>query len=415
MKFLRRDPATMARHHVEKAIKKTEQQYYDYASEEYEKAARLFHEADQADFAIKYFREAAYSALQNNDHVRAGMMKIAAAEVLAEEGRFEEAGNLYAEASDHFFREKRLNESVRAMAMCVMSLLASKNFNTAVNQFKKGEKRFAGNKVTYTPSYELTRLCVNVLCEGLEVPEREFNSVLDRFRPSPTETALIDFVAESVRCALKTSLVLEWAGAPIKSVTVKTPIELELRYECPVPVRVIGHKYNLSSSIVLDRGPVLTTEASPAESWLLIVRPVLSGDGVIGPFSLTLEGERVLINKHSNTLRLEIEKAPARVDLTVTPPRLACSAGDEVVFDIVLTNSGDGAAESIGLEFLTSHGLEISVGVNKKTIQFLGVGESLRLQVFLRARERGEQVLMVHLLDVKGSILIEKKVVVRVD
>ncbi len=414
MKFLRRDPAKMARQHVERALKECEQQYYDYASEEYEKAARLFHEADLADFSIKYFREAAYCALQNNDHVRAGMMKIASAEVLIEEGRFEEAGGLYAEASDHLFREKRFNESTRTMAMCVMSFLASRSLNTAVNQFRKGEKRLTGNKGIDDPAYLLAQLCVEVLCEGHTVAERELDSIIDRFRPSSTEAPLVSFVAESVRCALKTELILDWAGEPMKSVPVKRPVELEFRYSCPVPVRVIAHRYTLSSSLVLEREPVLTPETSDAESWLVVVRPVLSGEGVIGPFSLTLEGERVLFNKHSNTLRLEIEKAPARVELTLSPPRLNCSIGDEIVFDVVLSNHGDGAAEPIDIEFLTSHGLEMSVGVNRKTVQFLGVGESLNLQVFLRARERGDQLLMVRLIDSRGVVQIEKNAIVRV-
>ena len=39
-------------------------------SVEYEKAARLFVEAEEIDFAVKYFREAAYCALEKDDHIR---------------------------------------------------------------------------------------------------------------------------------------------------------------------------------------------------------------------------------------------------------------------------------------------------------------------------------------------------------
>ncbi|NOR38008.1 MAG: hypothetical protein GQ580_00290, partial [Candidatus Thorarchaeota archaeon] len=81
-KFLSRDPVKRAKKHVEKALGELEDGYPDYASIEFEKAAKLFLEGEGPDFAVKYFREAASCALEDNDHERAAMMKSQAAETL---------------------------------------------------------------------------------------------------------------------------------------------------------------------------------------------------------------------------------------------------------------------------------------------------------------------------------------------
>ena len=96
--FLKSDPVKKAKKYVEKALIEIEEGYPEFASIEYEKAARKFLEVDQTDFAVKYFREAAYCALENNDHYRCSEMKMAAAECLLQEGRYDEAGGFYSES-----------------------------------------------------------------------------------------------------------------------------------------------------------------------------------------------------------------------------------------------------------------------------------------------------------------------------
>jgi hypothetical protein len=68
-KFLSRDPVKKAKKHVEKALGELEDGYPDYASIEFEKAAKLFLEGEGPVFAVKYFREAASCALQNKSSI----------------------------------------------------------------------------------------------------------------------------------------------------------------------------------------------------------------------------------------------------------------------------------------------------------------------------------------------------------
>ena len=140
-KFLKSDPVKKAKKHIDKALIEIEEGYPEYASVEYEKAARRFLEVEQTDFAVKYFREAAYCALEKNDHQRCSEMKIAAGECLLQEGRYDEAGGLYSESSDHLHREKRTKDSNRSLGIAIVGYLAARNFSTATNLMRKAEKR----------------------------------------------------------------------------------------------------------------------------------------------------------------------------------------------------------------------------------------------------------------------------------
>ncbi|NWF95553.1 MAG: hypothetical protein HXY34_05385 [Candidatus Thorarchaeota archaeon] len=403
-KFLKRDPVEQAKKHIEKALDELEHGYADYASAEYERAAQMFKDADQADFAIKYFREAAYCALERDDHTRAAEMKIRAAEVLVGEGRFEEASGLYSEASDHYFRQKNTQESSRALSMAVFSSLAARSFDTATNICRKGEKRSTGPKSSDRGVHELAEVCVRILCEGATLTESELQSALDRFRPRDSEAPLIDFVTTSVRLALKTEVSLEWAGPKAERAMVKTPLEFEFRYRCPVPVRVVAHKYALSNGLKLTSEPFLTKEPTPEDSWLIGVLPVLSGEGQVGPFSITLEGERVLVNKQSNVIRFTIADAPAKLSVDISPARLKSNLNDEMVFDVTLSNSGNGPAASLTVSLMMTPGLAMSVGTSEKVIQSLGVGEKMRIQFFVKGVAAGNERLTVWVRDDSGVV-----------
>ncbi|TET12293.1 MAG: hypothetical protein E3J86_00475, partial [Candidatus Thorarchaeota archaeon] len=119
-KFLKSDPVKKAKKHIEKALIEIEDGYPEYASVEYEKAARRFLQVEQTDFAVKYFREAAFYALEKNDHFRCAEMKTAAAECLLLEGRYDEAGGLYSESSDHLYREKKPKDANRALGIAII-------------------------------------------------------------------------------------------------------------------------------------------------------------------------------------------------------------------------------------------------------------------------------------------------------
>jgi len=413
-KLLKRNPMDQAKRHIDKALEELNDGYDDYASGEYEKAARLFLEADRPDFAIKYLREASTCSLQHGDNQRAADLKTFAAEVLIAEGRFEEAGAVYAEASDHLLRDKKLSESTRASSISVLNYLAARNFDTAMNLYRKAEKRVSGVKEFSERMYDLATLCVQVLCEGADIKESEFDRAVSAAKPKQEEAELVRFVSESTKIAMKTDVSLDWAGPPMKSVTAKGLVELEFRYKCPVPVRVVSHKYNLSSSLVFEREPQIGTQTSSEESWLIVLKPVLSGEGVVGPFRLTLEGDNVLINRNTGELRFEIQRAPALLDLTLSPEKITCSMGDEVVFDAVVSNKGDGAADSIRIEILLSTGLELSVGPPVKTIQYLGVSEQMRFQVFVRSQMRGEGLLTVKAIDTKAGTELVRTSAIRV-
>jgi uncharacterized repeat protein (TIGR01451 family) len=393
--FLRRDPISKAKKHVEKGLTEVEEDYPDYASEEFEKAAEFFFEGGRSDMAIKYFREAAYYALVHDDHVRSARLKSRAAEILLMDAKFKEAGSMYAESSDHLFRGKKNKESVRTLSLSVLCNLAARNFDTAVNLSKKTEKRAAAGSVQSEPMYELARICVGVLVEGFDVELKSLKDAVSSVKTKQAEKALIDFLTTSVRYAMETEVVIEWAGKDRENVNAKQPIEFELRYNSPIHVRPVDFRFTLSNSVTFVKEPEIKPKLATEESWLLVVKPVLSGAGTVGPFYLTLEGSEMLVYKHSNQIDFEIARAPADLEMELTPQRISCDIGDEIVFDVSLTNRGEGAAENVCVNIELSDGLEISLGGDEKNIQFIGSGEKMLFQVYVRGTDFGDQMVVI--------------------
>jgi len=414
VRFLKRDPLSKAKKHIEKALSEMEAGYPDYASEEYEKAARLFIEAEEVDFAVKYFREAAYCALEKDDHSRAAGMKTDAAEALVFDGRFEEGGAVFSEASDHYHREKKTSESVRTLSMSILCYLAARNFDTATNLLRKAEKRFTGAASPKVPAYDLAAMGVRILCEGEVVDARELAKSVEQFKAKPVESTLVTFVASSLRLALETEVSLEWAGRIEDIIRVKTPIEFELRYKCPVPVRVIDHRIALSSNLSLTKAPKIKGVNATEESWLIEVNPILNGTAVVGPLKLTLEGDKVLVHKHSDSVTFEVAPAPALLQVDLSPQRISCGLGDEVVLDVTLANHGDGPASNIDVNTEFSPGLELAMGSGQKSIQFIGTGEHMRFQLYMRAVKAGESLVTVKIREQNQADEIVKTALVRV-
>jgi len=413
-KFLKSDPVKAAKKYIEKALIEIEEGYPEYASVEYEKAARKFLEVEQTDFAVKYFREAAYCALENNDHFRCSEMKIAAAECLLQEGRYDEAGGLFSESSDHLLREKKVKESNRSLGIAIAGYLAARNFNTATNLMRKAEKRLKETSSKKDSLYLLAELCVKILCEGIDVPSEEFEKAAKSAKPNETEQPLIDFLITSTRLAIKTEIILDWAGAPQEEVNVKEPVEIELRYKCPTEVQIIDHRLSLSNSVIMTKEPEYTQNPAKEESWLLEFKPVLSGSGSIGPLTVTLEGDRVLVNKHSNTLEFTIARAPSSIALEVKPERVSCNLGEEAVLQVTILNEGDGPAENIEVKVELSDGLEMSLGIEEKLINFLGSGENIRFQAFVRAVGQGEELVTIKVIDGRSGQEVVKTSMVRI-
>ncbi|MCK5150323.1 MAG: hypothetical protein KAQ65_00720 [Candidatus Thorarchaeota archaeon] len=412
--FLKKDPLEKAKKHVEKALREIEANYFDYASMEYEKAANRFIEAGSPDFAIKYFREAAYCALEDDDFQRGAQMKICAAETLLEEGRFDEAGGFYQEASDHLFRNKKLSDSIRTLSVSIMCHLAARSFDTAVNLLRKSEKRLPEKSPPKVHALDVAREYVGVLVEGYETTLEKLNSCISKFKPKESEQSVFDFLTDSVRLALDTHIEIEWAGQSHDKVPAKTPLEFELRYRCPIPVRVIDYRLTLSNSVTFIKEPEIGQGYNQEESWLLTVNPVLSGGGIVGPFKLTLEGERILVHKHSNQVEFLIEKAPSDLSMVITPERISCDLGDEVVLDVHLSNAGEGPADNIELLIKLSDGLELSLGSADRMIQFLGPSENMRLQIYVRGVGMGDELVTVKLIDGRTQHEIVKTTMVRV-
>lgn len=413
-KFLKSDPAKKAKKHIEKALIEIEEGYPQYASVEYEKAARKFLEVEQTDFAVKYFREAAICALEDNDHLRCSEMKVAAAECLLLEGRYDEAGGLYSESSDHQHREKKSREANRSLGVAIVGYLAARNFSTATNLMRKAEKRIKETSAKKHPIYTMAELAVRILCEGEDIPKDQFEKAAKSAKPNEAERPLFDFLITSTKLAIQTEIVLEWAGAPQQEVNVKEPIEIELRYKCPAEVQIVDHRLSLSNSVIITKEPEYSQTPSKEESWLLEFKPVLSGAGVIGPLTVTLEGDRVLVNKHSNSLTFQIARAPSDITLDVKPERVSCNLGEEAVLEVTILNEGDGPAENIELSVELSDGLEMSLGIEEKLINFLGSGENLRFQAFVRAVGQGEELVTIKVVDGRSGKEAVKTSIIRV-
>jgi len=413
-KFLKSDPAKKAKKCVEKALVEIEEGFPQYASIEFEKAARLFLEEEQIDFAVKYFREAAYTALESNDHTRCAEMKIAAAECLFMEGRYDEGGGLYSESSDHLHRDKKARSSNRALGVAILGYLGARNFETATNLMRKAEKRLSEQIGKIDPIYDLAKLCASILCDDADIAKATFEKAARSAKPTSPEQPLVEFVVSSVRLALDTDVTLSWAGPAQDEVPVKSPIELELQFKCPTEVRIVDHRVSLSNSVILKKEPEFSTAASKNESWLIEFTPVLSGTGIIGPYTVTLEGEKVLVHKHSNKIEFMIARAPSDLDLKVSPERVSCTLGDEAIIEVNLKNIGDGPADNILIKTNLSEGLEISLGNEEKTVNFLGSGETIHFQVFVRATSQGEQLVTVNTTDGRTGQEVVKTVMVRV-
>ncbi len=390
-RFLKKDPVKKAKKHIDRAHSELEDGYADFASQEYEKAADLFLEASEEDFAVKYYREAAYCALQKNDHERAANMKIRAADVLLIDGRFDEGGGLYSEASDHLFRLNKVKESTRIASVGILAYLAARSFDTGVNLIRKIERRISDTSLGKVPTLELARLSVSILCEGGSVPVKMLKNAISSAKPRPAEEGLFSFLTESVRIARDTEVMIEWAGKAQDEVQAKSPVEFELRYKCPAPVRVIDYRYSLSKSLKFTKEPAIEQKVAKQDSWLLEVVPVLSGSGTVGPFSLTLEGENVLVNKMSNSLDFRITRPPSDLSVEISPERVSCGLGDEAILDVTFVNHGEGSAENIKVTVELSQGLEISLGSSEKVIEFIGPKERMRFQLFVRGVALGDE------------------------
>ncbi|UCH03745.1 MAG: hypothetical protein JSW05_09120 [Candidatus Thorarchaeota archaeon] len=395
-RFLKKDPVKRAKKHIDRALRELEDGYPDYASQEYEKAANLFLEAAEEDFAVKYFREASYCALESNDHERAANMKIQAADVLLVDGRFDEGGGLYSEASDHLFRKKKVKESTRIASVGILAYLAARSFDTGVNLIRKIDRRISDTSIGKVPTLELARLSVSILCEGGDVPATMLKKAISSAKPRAAEEGLFTFLTESVRIARDTEVVIEWAGKAQDEVQAKTPIEFELRYNCPVPVGVVNYRYSLSNSLSFTKEPAIEQKVVKQDSWLLELMPVISGSGTVGPFSLTLEGENVLVSKMSNSLNFYISRPPSDLSIEISPERVSCGLGDEAILDVTFINDGDGAANNIKVKVELSGGLEISLGSDEKVIEFIGPKERMRFQLFVRGVALGEETVTVN-------------------
>ncbi|MGM0686746.1 MAG: hypothetical protein ACQET3_07240, partial [Promethearchaeati archaeon] len=183
----------------------------------------------------------------------------------------------------------------------------------------------------------------------------------------------------------------------------------------PVPVKVTDYRFSLSNSIRLSNEPEIERPPSKQESWLLRVEPTLSGDGSLGPVRMTLEGEEVLVHKRSNKISFRIAPAPPSLDIDIHPEEVSCGLGEEVVFDITLSNEGSGPANDIDLVFETSPGIEVAVGSNSKSINFVGVGEQMRFQLYLRGAAEGQERASVFVRDAEGEVLASETLQVFVD
>jgi hypothetical protein len=321
---------------------------------------------------------------------------------------------LYSEASDHFHRQKKYREANRALGVAILGYLGARNFETATNTMRKAEKRLVDSAKKTHSNYELAKLCVTILCDGTEIEKKIFEKTAGAAKPKETEEPLFTFVINSVRLALETEVTLDWAGKPLKDVPVKTNIELELHYKCPADVHVTDKRVSLSNSVIIANEPNFRVAPSKEESWVIVFTPVLSGNGVVGPYTITLEGEKVLVHKHSNVINFNIAPAPSDLELIVSPERVSCSLSDEAGFEIELKNNGDGPAENIHIKIELSEGLEISLGSEEKTVNFIGSGDKIRFQIYVRAISQGEELVTFTAVDGRTGQEVAKTSMVRV-
>ncbi|MFX1560624.1 MAG: hypothetical protein ACFFBL_08540, partial [Promethearchaeota archaeon] len=302
----------------------------------------------------------------------------------------------------------------RSLGVAIVGYLAARNFNTATNLMRKAEKRLKETTAKKDPLFELAELSVRILCEGVDIPKEQFERAAKSAKPNEIEQPLFNFVIASTKLAIQTEIVLEWAGAPQKEVNVKAPLEIEMRYKCPAEVQIVDHRLALSNSVIIIKEPEYRQTPSKEESWLLEFKPVLSGQGSIGPLTVTLEGDKVLLNKHSNVLEFSIARAPSKIAVDLSPERVSCNLGEEAVIQVTILNEGDGPAENIELTVELSDGLEMSLGIEEKSINFLGSGENVRFQAFVRAVGQGDELITIKALDGRSGDEVVKTSMVRV-
>ena len=77
-------------------------------------------------------------------------------------------------------------------------------------------------------------------------------------------------------------------------------------------------------------------------------------------------------------------------------------------------NKGDGPAENITVEAELSDGLEISLGNEEKLINFLGSGENIRFQIFVRAVGQGDELVTMKVVDGRSGQEVVKTSMIRV-
>jgi uncharacterized membrane protein len=81
---------------------------------------------------------------------------------------------------------------------------------------------------------------------------------------------------------------------------------------------------------------------------------------------------------------------------------------------VTILNEGDGPAENIEVKVGLSDGLEMSLGIEEKLINFLGSGENIRFQAFVRAVGQGEELVTIKVMDGRSGQEVVKTSMVRV-
>jgi hypothetical protein len=160
--------------------------------------------------------------------------------------------------------------------------------------------------------------------------------------------------------------------------------------------------------------PKIAGGAAAEDSWLMEVTPILDGTGVVGPIKMRLEGEKVLVNRQSNTIKFGISPAPPLLELSLTPQQMSCAVSDELVVDVVLKNRGYGSASNISIATELSAGLQLSLGNDQKIIQFLATGEEMRFLLYVKAVSRGDGLITVKVKEPSYNTELTKTALVRV-